>query len=201
MARCVLPSAPFDAEARSTASARERAGYFCFGKSNQNHPLLTRAAATRRYPALAGKGTSPERTSPHPCGEPAPLRRRLRRSKSFQTICRCASLRSNSGRLFAPDWLRCSARFKSLEDQERTSEATTTATANSNGEACRLRRSAISYHSVASAAPPSTRSARPPRPSAAPASPCRGRTRTAGSPTDRSGRGSRNPCAASGRTR
>jgi len=50
-----------EANARSTASARERAGYFCLGKSNQNRSLLTRAAAARRCPVLLGnQGTSPK---------------------------------------------------------------------------------------------------------------------------------------------
>ena len=66
--RCPAAGASWSATASTDpaprkASARKRAGYFCFGKSNQNHPLLTRAgaAARRRSPALlAGKGTSPE---------------------------------------------------------------------------------------------------------------------------------------------
>ena len=43
------------------ASARKRAGYFCFGKSNQNHLLPTLAGAARRFPALLAKrGSSPK---------------------------------------------------------------------------------------------------------------------------------------------
>ena len=64
-------------QSKCKASARKRAGYFCSGKSNQNHLLLTRSAAARRSPALLAKEGR-----------------------------RQNSLRSNSWRLFAPSLTR-----------------------------------------------------------------------------------------------
>jgi len=205
------------AEARSTASARERADYFCFGKSNQNHSLLTRAAATRRCPALlAEKGTSPE----------------LATLRFAQTAGDSSPFSASGARLALSRWRiknrRQKARATTTAKASKTIAASTLSSRRKPGPRpvasgplpCRFHTSpsfqrklesiwlsatrprAVSYRYAASPeAPPSTRSARRPRPSAAPASRCRGRTRTAGSPKDRSGRGSRNPCAASGRTR